>query len=80
MLGSVANPIEVGGGGEPSAMGESLVKTLGDLANALMTDIRPSAMGPVAPAGSMAKFIEVFTKCQLPVPASTLLSKNVKIK
>lgn len=78
--GSLQNPMELGGGGEAAANGETLVAALGELAQALSTDIRPSAMGPVAPAGSMAKFIEIMIKCQLPAPASQLLSSAVKIK
>lgn len=81
-----AGSVNVGGTDEASTNGESLVAAIGDLAQALSTDIRPSAMGPVAPAGSMKTFIETAVKCKLPAIAkiglaeNPFLSKNVKIK
>lgn len=66
--------------GEATVMGETLVGVLADIVQALTTDIRPSAMGPVAPAGSLSTWIQALVKLKLPVPASQVLSKNVKVK
>jgi hypothetical protein len=70
------NQIEVGTGGEKAVKGETLVGILADVVQGLMTDIRPSAMGPVAPAGSLGGWISAFGKLKSPLP----LSMNVKIK
>jgi hypothetical protein len=70
------NSIEVGTGGQKAVKGETLVGILGDVVQALLTDMRPSPMGPVAPASSLQAWGTALSKIQAGMP----LSDNVKLK